>query len=203
MVHGDDNGLILPPKIAPKQVGIILASDDDETKKVAKEIYNKLKDANITSFIDDSEKSFGFKMAEAEVNGIPVRIELGKRDISEDKITISRRDTLEKNRININDDIVLYITNLMINIQDNLFNRAKKRQEELTYYVESLDEVKKIMDNKPGFIYTPWCGCLECEDKMKEIKGLKSRCIVKDDEEHICPVCGKKSKHIVVWGIQY
>ena len=203
MVHGDDNGLILPPKIAPMQVAIVKATDDDNTNKIAKELANKLTKANITNYIDTSEKSFGFKLAEAEVNGIPVRIELGKRDLAQNKITIARRDTLEKYEISLEEDMVSYIDNLMNEIQTNLFNRAKKRQESLTYHVKTLDEIKKIMDTKPGFIYAPWCGSEECENKMKEIKGLKSRCIVSDTEDEVCPICGKKSKHIVVWGIQY
>ena len=203
MVHGDDNGLILPPKIAPMQVAIVKATDDDNTNKIAKELANKLTKANITNYIDTSEKSFGFKLAEAEVNGIPVRIELGKRDLAQNKITIARRDTLEKYEISLEEDIVSYINKLMEEIQSNLFNRAKKRQESLTYHVKTLDEIKKIMDTKPGFIYAPWCGNEECENKMKEIKGLKSRCIVSDTEDEVCPICGKKAKHIVVWGIQY
>ena len=203
MVHGDDFGLILPPKIAPIQVAIIKATTDDETNIVANQIKEKLTNANIISYIDESDKSFGYKLAEAEVNGIPVRIELGKRDISNNKITITRRDTLEKNQIEINDNIALYIEKLMTEIQNNLYNRAKKRKESMTYQAKTLDEIKNIMNKQPGFIYAPWCGNDECEIKMKEIKGLKSRCITSDDTTKKCPVCGKKSQHIVVWGIQY
>lgn len=203
MVHGDDRGLILPPRIAPLQVAIIKATDDDETNSLADKILSELNKNNITSYIDNSEKSFGFKMAEAEVNGIPVRIELGHRDIENGIITISRRDTLEKNTIKIDDDIVSYINSLLNNIQINLYNRAKERKEKMTYHVKTLDEIKKIMDTQPGFIYAPWCGKEECELKMKEIKGLKSRCIVENIDNEVCPVCGEKSKHLVVWGIQY
>ena len=91
----------------------------------------------------------------------------------------------------------------MENIQNNLYNRAKTRRDSMTYHAKTLEEIKKIMDTQPGFIYAPWCGNEECELKMKEIKGLKSRCITEDNENEICPVCNKKSKHIVVWGIQY
>ena len=203
MVHGDDFGLILPPKIAPRQVAIVKATCDDETNSLANELYNKLISADIKAFIDDSDKSFGFKLAESEVNGIPVRIELGKREVSSGKITIARRDTLEKIQVDSNIDIVDYINNLMTDIQNNLYERAKKRKESMTYHVKTLDEIKHIMDTAPGFIYAPWCGNEECELQMKEIKGLKSRCIVEDNDKEVCPVCGKKSKHIVVWGIQY
>ena len=142
-------------------------------------------------------------MAEAEVNGIPVRIELGKRDIANKVITISRRDTLEKEQIAFEADIVSHINKLMENIQNNLYERAKTRRDSMTYQAKTLEEIKQIMDTQPGFIYAPWCGCEECELKMKEIKGLKSRCITEDNDKEACPVCGKKSKHIVVWGIQY
>ena len=88
-------------------------------------------------------------------------------------------------------------------IQSNLYNKAKKRKESMTYHAKNLEEVKKIMDTQPGFIYAPWCGSEECELKMKDIKGLKSRCITEDNDKDTCVVCGKKSKHTVVWGIQY
>lgn len=203
MVHGDDAGLILPPKIAPLQVAIIKATSDEETNKLALEIKEKLTHANITSYIDNTEKSFGYKLAEAEVNGIPVRIELGKRDLSNGVITISRRDTFEKNQIALETDLVTYLNNLFDEIQNNLYQKAKIRRDSMTYHAKTLEEIRKIMDTQPGFIYAPWCGNTECELKMKEIKGLKSRCITEDNEQEICPVCGKKSKHIVVWGIQY
>lgn len=203
MVHGDDAGLILPPKIAPLQVAIIKATSDEETNKLALEIKEKLTHANITSYIDNTEKSFGYKLAEAEVNGIPVRIELGKRDLSNGVITISRRDTFEKKQIALETDLVTYLNNLFDEIQNNLYQKAKIRRDSMTYHAKTLEEIRKIMDTQPGFIYAPWCGNTECELKMKEIKGLKSRCITEDNEQEICPVCGKKSKHIVVWGIQY
>lgn len=203
MVHGDDNGLILPPKIAPVQVAIIKATSDEETNELASKLESELKNANISVYVDNTDKSFGFKLAEAEVNGIPVRIELGKRDILNKVITVSRRDTLEKKQISYDTNIIEYINDLMNDIQCNLYNRAKDRRDSMTYHVKKLDEIKKIMDTQPGFIYAPWCGREECELKMKEIRGLKSRCIVEDNESEVCPVCGNKSKHIVIWGIQY
>lgn len=203
MVHGDDAGLILPPKIAPRQVSIIKATNDEETNNLANKLYQTLIENGISAYIDNSDKSFGYKLAESEVNGIPVRIELGKREVSSGLITIARRDTLEKVQISSDSDIVEYINNLMEKIQTNLYNRAKERRDQMTYHVKTLEEIKQIMDTQPGFIYAPWCGHEECELKMKEIKGLKSRCIVEDNHEENCPVCGQKSQHIVVWGIQY
>ena len=203
MVHGDDNGLILPPKIAPVQVAIIKATTDEKTNELAEKIHQTLDKANITSYIDETEKSFGYKLAEAEVNGIPVRIELGKRDIENNQITIARRDTLEKNTISINENIVEYIEDLMKKIQKNLYERAKARRDSMTYKAKTIDEIRKIMSTQPGFIYAPWCGNTECELKMKEINGLKSRCITEENDHDKCPVCGKTSKYTVVWGIQY
>ncbi len=203
MVHGDDNGLILPPKIAPTQVAIIKATDDEQTNLIANQILEKLTSSNISTYIDQTDKSFGFKLAEAEVNGIPVRIELGKRDLLNNVITVSRRDTLEKTQVSIDEDIEKYVKKLMDDIQKNLYERAKKRKEKMTYHVKTKEEIEKIMNTQPGFIYAPWCGKEECELKMKEIKGLKSRCITEDNEEEVCPICKGKSKHIVVWGIQY
>ena len=203
MVHGDDFGLVLPPKIAPIQVAIIKATNDDSTNELANKIKNSLDESNISSYIDDTDKTFGFKMAEAEVNGIPVRIELGKRDIENNVITISRRDTLEKKQIPLDSDVVKYIKELFENIQNNLYEKALERKNSMTYHAKTLKEIENIMNKQPGFIYAPWCGKEQCELKMKEIKGLKSRCIVEDNSNEKCPVCGEKSKHIVVWGIQY
>lgn len=205
MVHGDDKGLILPPKIAPKQVVIIPIGDDEIVNNTVNDIYNKLNSNGISVYIDDTEKSPGFKFAEAEVNGIPVRIEIGKRDLENNTVTIARRDTNEKETVYLNTDITDYVNSLMKEIQTNLYNRALKRQKELTFEARSLDEVNNIMDKHPGFIKADWCGNLECEMKMKEIKGTKSRCILENEKPLTgkCVVCGKEAKHLVVWGIQY
>ncbi len=203
MVHGDDRGLVLPPKIAPIQVIIIKATNDEQTSILADKIKNELSNANIFTTIDETDKTFGYKLAEAEVNGIPIRIEIGKRELQENKITITRRDTLEKNHLSLDQDITSHINKMLDDIQNNLYQKAKLRKEKMTYHVKTLKEIEKIMDTQPGFIYAPWCGNTECELKMKEIKGLKSRCIVEENTQETCPVCGKKSKYIVVWGIQY
>ena len=207
MVHGDDNGLILPPRIAPRQVVIVgIGKNDEIVNSAVNKCYEDLKKAGISVYIDSTERSPGFKFAEAEVNGIPVRLEIGKRDLANNQITIARRDTREKLLFNYDKNLVDNIKKLMDDIQTNMYNRAKKRMESLTYSATTYEEVKKIMDTQPGFIYAPWCGEQECELKMKEIRGTKSRCIVETydhDHEHKCVVCGKKAKHNVVWGIQY
>lgn len=206
MVHSDDNGLVLPPKIAPRQVVIVPIGTDNEVMIQAEKLLVDLRTAGVTVFIDDSKKSPGFKFAEHEVNGIPVRIELGKRDLDAGVITLARRDTGEKVTISKDVDIAEEVKALLGNIQTSLYQKALARRNELTYNCTTLDEVKNIMETKPGFIYAPWCGKTECELKMKEIRGTKSRCI---DESHVCGedekcvVCGEKAKHMVVWGIQY
>ena len=205
MVHSDENGLILPPKIAPRQVAIIPIGTSDRVKDISNEILNKLSNAGIVAYVDNTERSPGFKFAEAEVNGIPIRIEIGERDLNENKITFARRDTYEKLVEPMNIDIVEYVKELMNKIQNNMFDKAKARLEELTYECHNLDEVKKIMNEKPGFVKAMWCGDPECELKMKEIKGTKSRCILEEAKpiDDKCIVCGRPAKDLVVWGIQY
>jgi len=202
MVHGDDNGLVLPPRVAPTQVVIIGIGDVNDK---VNEVYNNLKNAGISVKIDDSEKSPGFKFAEAEVNGIPVRIEIGKRDLDNDCITIARRDTLERMTVDKDIDIVSYVNELFDKIHDNLYEKALKRNESLTFTAKTLDDVKEIMDKQPGYIIADWCGSEECELKMKEIKGTKSRCILENHDKITgkCVVCTKEAKDTVVWGIQY
>ncbi len=205
MVHSDDNGLVLPPNIAPRQVAIIPIGVSDRVNDKAYAVCDKLTKAGIVAYVDSTERSPGFKFAEAEVNGIPVRIEIGERDLNENKITFARRDTREKLTESLDVDVVSYVKDLMNTIQQDMYNRAKARQEELTYECHNLDEVKKIMEEKPGFVKAMWCGDEECELKMKEIRGTKSRCIL-ENHEHIddkCIVCGKPAKELVVWGIQY
>lgn len=205
MVHSDENGLVLPPKIAPRQVAIVPIGDDENVNALAKDICDKLNDKDITAFVDTTEKSPGFKFAEHEVNGIPVRVELGKRDYENGVVTLARRDTREKITVSIDADIVVEIEKLLADIQTNLYNRALARRDELTYESTSLDEIKDIMNTRPGFVKAMWCGHEECELKMKEIRGMKSRCILEDAKpiDDKCVVCGKPANHLVVWGIQY
>ena len=205
MVHSDDYGLVLPPKIAPRQVVIVPVKDDVNVNTLAEDLCNKLNDNNITTYIDYSNKSAGFKFAEAEVNGIPIRIEIGPRDLSDGFITFVRRDTREKTNVFINDDVVSNVKTLLNDIQNNLYNIALERRNEMTYVAKSMDEMKEIISNHPGFVKAMWCGNKECEDKIKEIKGTKSRCIP-FEQEHIsdkCVCCDKDAKEMVIWGIQY
>lgn len=205
MVHSDDYGLVLPPRIAPRQVVIIPIGEDEEILSLASKYKDELLKNDITAYIDDSKKSPGFKFAEAEVNGIPVRIELGKRDLDNGIITVARRDTREKITTTKDVEIVSYIKNLLETIQNDMYNRAKTRRDNLTFEAHNLEEMEQILNTQPGFIHAMWCGDKECEEKIKEIRGCKSRCILPDAEkiDDVCVCCGKKAKHHVVWGIQY
>ena len=206
MVHGDDNGLVLPPRIAPRQVAIVPIGKDEEVNEKANEVLAALRAAGVRAFADFSEKSPGFKFAEHEVNGIPVRIEIGKRDLDQGLVTLARRDTREKVNVPVNSGIAAEVKALLNQIQENMFEVAKKRNAEKTYECTSLLEIEKIMSEKPGYVRACWCGDPACEARMKEIRGTKSRCIdetykVKSTDK--CVVCGKPAKYKVVWGVQY
>ena len=207
MVHGDNNGLVLPPKVAPTQVIIVPIKNDENVLKLANEYLQKLQDAGIRAKVDDSDKSAGFKFAEYEMKGIPVRIEIGPRDLQENKIVIARRDTNEKMQESKDINIVSYVKDLMEKIHQNMFDRAKKRNDEKTYVCKNLDEVKNQLKKGTGYFKTMWCGDPQCEAKMKELGGLKSRCIpFADAQQHLsdtCVCCGKKAKEMIVWGNQY
>ena len=204
MTHSDDRGLVLPPKIAPRQVVIIPIKNEENLISICEHIKESYDEKGITSYIDYTDKSAGYKFAEAEVNGIPIRIEVGPRDLENNNVTIVRRDTLDKEVIKLND--VINVTSQWLDkMQNDMFNKALENLKTRTYDATTLDEVKDIMENKPGFVNAYWCGNEECELKMKEIRGTKSRCIIEsnDYEHEKCIVCGKNAKHKVVWGIQY
>ena len=203
MCHGDDNGLVLPPRIAPRKVAIITYSDDLLEK--AYEIRDMLNKGGIVAYVDDSEKSAGFKFAEAEVQGIPFRIEIGKRELENNKIVVARRDNFKKEEVSLDTDLITYFKEQIDVMHNDMFNRAKKRMEEKTYVCHNMDEVKEVMENHPGFIKAMWCGDEACEEKFKEIRGTKSRCIPFEQEkvDTKCVCCGKEAKDMVIWGIQY
>ena len=205
MVHADDYGLVLPPRIAPKQVVIIPIGNDPKVDELANKYKEELLKNDITAYIDDSEKSPGFKFAEAEVNGIPIRIEVGKRDLENNKVTFVRRDTREKIEKTLDVNVVEFTKELLETIQKDMYNRALERQNKLTFEAHNLEDMEKILNTQPGFIHAMWCGDEACETRIKEIKGCKSRCIVENGEriDDKCVCCGKEAKHHVIWGIQY
>ena len=204
MVHADNYGLVLPPRIAPRQVVIIPIGKDDEVMNKAKEINEALNNVGVTCYIDISDKSPGFKFAEAEVNGIPIRIEIGKRDLENNQITFVRRDTREKITESMDVDVVNYVKDLLETIQNDMYKKAIERRDALTFEAKTLEDMEKILNTQPGFIHADWCGNEACENKIKEIKGCKSRCITDDKLlTGKCVCCGKEAKYHVIWGIQY
>ena len=206
MVHSDDKGLVLPPRIAPKQVVIIPIGKDEKVYELSREFKEVLNNAGVIAYVDETDKSPGFKFAEAEVNGIPVRIEVGLRDLENNQITFARRDTGEKIPVSLDKlDIVKYTKELLEKIQKDMYDRAVERRNVLTFEAHNLDEMEEILNKQPGFIHAMWCGNPNCEAKIKEIKGCKSRCIVENGEriDEKCVCCGQEAKHHVIWGIQY
>jgi prolyl-tRNA synthetase len=208
MVHSDDKGLVLPPRIAPRQVVIIPIGADKNPRvnELAKEYSEALNKNGIVTYIDDSKKSPGFKFAEAEVNGIPVRLEIGARDLENNQITFARRDTSEKIPMTLDNlDIVKYTFELLETIQKDMYNRAVERRDKLTFEAHNLEDMERILNTQPGFIHAMWCGDPACEARIKEIKGCKSRCIMENEKsiDDKCVCCGKEAKYHVIWGIQY
>lgn len=204
MTHGDDNGLVLPPAVAPIQAVLIpIAMHKDGVLEKANEVYSKIKSVCRVK-LDDSEQSPGWKFSEYEMKGVPLRIELGPKDIENNSCVVVRRDNREKTVVSL-DELDKKIPELLQAVRDGLYEKALKRRAEMTFDAHNLDELKDIADNKPGFIRAMWCGDRECEDKLKEVAGVTSRCIP-FEQEHIsdnCVCCGKKAKHMLYWGKAY
>ena len=204
MTHGDDNGLVLPPAIAPTQLVIIpIAAHKAGVLDKANELYDRLKNVCRVK-LDDSDQSPGWKFAEYEMKGVTLRIEIGPRDIENGQCVVVRRDNREKYTVAL-DEIETRIPELLKAVQDGLYNKALERRRGMTFDAHSLDEMKEIADTKPGFIRSMWCGDRECEDKLKEVAGVTSRCIPFEQEEltDTCVCCGKKAKHMLYWGKAY
>ena len=204
MVHGDDNGLVLPPAIAPIQAVVIpIAAHKEGVLDKANEVYGRLKKI-CRAKIDTSEQTPGWKFAEYEMKGVPLRIELGPKDIENNSCIVVRRDNGEKISVSL-DELEAKIPELLNAVRDGLYNKALERRANMTFTAHTLDEMKDIADNKPGFIKAMWCGDRECEDKLKEYAGVTSRCIPFEQEEidGKCVCCGKKAKHMLYWGKAY
>ncbi len=204
MTHSDDAGLVLPPKIAPIKVDIIPIKETDNVNNLINELKLKLEESGISYIIDNSDKSPGFKFANAEVKGYPLRIEIGPRDLENNKVTIVRRDTLEKISIDPK-DIINEITKLLNSIQENLYNRALQRRDSMIYNLKTYDELKEMSKKPGGFAYVNWCGNVECENKIKDELGLKSRCIPFENQEPDgkCIYCNQTAKTKIYFGKQY
>lgn len=204
MTHSDDAGLVLPPKIAPIKVDLIPIKETDKVNNLINELKLKLEESGISYIVDNSDKSPGFKFANAEVKGYPLRIEIGPRDLENNQITIVRRDTLEKITINP-DKTIDEIKRLLDEIQENLYNRALKRRDSMIYNLNTYEELTEMSKKQGGFAYVNWCGDVACENKIKDDLGLKSRCIPFENHEPDgkCICCGKEAKTKIYFGKQY
>ena len=205
MTHGDNNGLVLPPRIAPTQVIVIpVAQHKEGVIEANTAVMDRLKAAGFRVKMDDSDHAPGWKFAEYEMKGVPLRLELGPKDIEKNQCVLVRRDSGEKTFVSL-DGIEETVAQMLDSIHDGLYAKAKKNLEDNTYPCLTLAEVKEKMQERGGFAKAMWCGDLECELKMKEEAGVSSRCIPFAQEQlsDVCACCGKPAKKMVVWGVAY
>lgn len=205
MVHGDDSGLVLPPKIAPVQVDVIpIMQNKDSVLNKAYEVKEALVKAGLRVKVDDTDKKPGWKFSEQEMRGIPVRVEMGPRDIEAGQAIIVRRDTREKTTVAI-ESLAEEIKNILDKMQTEMLERARTHREAHTYVATNYDEFKDVVANKPGFVKAMWCGDQACEDKIKEETTATSRCMPFEQEHlsDVCVCCGRPAKKMVYWGKAY
>ena len=205
MTHGDDSGLVLPPSVAPIQVVVIPVQQHKEgVIEKANEIADLLKSAGYRVKVDASEQSPGWKFSEYEMKGVPLRVEIGPRDIAENKCVIVRRDNREKSFVSL-DNLSEAIAEGLKNLQQAIFEKALQNRENRTFTAENLDELKKIAAENSGYIRAMWCGDLECEMKLKEEADVTSRCMPFGMEPigDKCVCCGRAAKKLVYWGKAY
>ena len=205
MVHGDDSGLVLPPKIAPIQVAIVpVAQHKPGVLEKAQELRDKLSQKYRVK-LDDSDNSPGWKFAQYEMQGVPLRVEIGPKDLENNQCVLVRRDTREKQFISL-DQLEAAVEQGLSDLHDAMYQRALQNLREKTFTATTYQEFLDIAQNHPGFIKAMWCGDSACEDKIKEeTGGVKSRCIPFEEEQlsDVCVCCGKPAKHMVYWGKQY
>ena len=205
MSHGDDNGLVLPPAVAPIQVVILPINQQKEgVLEKAREIADRLK-SKYRVKIDDSDNSAGWKFAEYEMKGVPLRLEIGPKDIEKNQCVIVRRDNREKSFVSL-DNLEDTIDNLLKALAENIYRIAYENMEKRTYDCTTTDEIiNKLNENGDGFIRAMWCGEEECEGKVKELTGVGSRCIPFEQKQisDKCVCCGKPAKHMLYWGKAY
>ena len=204
MVHGDDSGLVLPPKIAPVQLVILpIAMHKGGVLEKAEELKNKLSESFKVK-VDASDKTPGWKFSEYEMKGVPLRLEIGPKDIENNQCVLVRRDTREKIFVSL-DELEAKVAELLEDIQNSLFKKALDHREETTNVALTYDEFKDIVATKPGFVKAMWCGDVECENKIKEDTTATARCMPFEQEElsDTCVCCGKKAKAMVYWGKAY
>ncbi len=209
MVHGDDKGLVLPPKIAPVQVVIVpipyKGADPAAIAAKAKEVADKLKAKGVSVVLDDrDEYTPGWKFNQWELKGVPVRIEIGPRDLKQQQVTIARRDTYQKTAVK-EEDVLVTVEKLFEEIQSNMFAKAKATLAEKTTSVQNYDVFKKVVAEKGGFLKAAWCGSAECEAKIKDDTGatIRVRPFEKEEPSVNCVYCGQKAKEIVYFARSY
>ncbi|APQ71667.1 proline--tRNA ligase [Clostridium botulinum] len=204
MVHGDNSGLKLPPRIAPTQAVIIpVAQHKEGVLEKAKELKERLAKV-VRVKLDDSDKMPGWKYSEYEMKGIPLRIEIGPKDIEKNQAVLVRRDNREKTIVSL-DEIEIKVQEMLDIIHNSMLEEAKKTRDEKTYVATNMEEFEDTIENKPGFIKAMWCGDRACEDKIREVTGATSRCMPFEQEvvSDTCVCCGKKAKNLVYWGRAY
>lgn len=205
MVHGDDSGLVLPPRIAPVQLMVVPIQQKKEgILEAAKALKESFIKSGIMARLDDADKSPGYKFADAEIRGIPLRAEMGPKDLANSTCVLVRRDTREKYIVSI-DEAPEKAKEIMETMQKEMFEKAKKHLESHITDVTTYDEFKDAVDNKPGFIRAMWCGDVACEEKIKADTTATSRCIPFEQEQisDKCVCCGKPAKNLVFWGKAY
>ena len=205
MTHGDNSGLVLPPKIAPIQIIVVpVAQHKEGVLDAAYDLYDRLKAAGLRVKIDSSDNSLGWKCAQYEMKGVPLRVEIGPKDIEKGCCVAVRRDNGEKVVVSLS-ELEARIPEVLNDVQAGLFSKAKLNLDTHTYAAKTLEEAKELQEKNGGFIKTMWCGDLECEMKMKEVAGMSSRCIPFEQEtiSDVCPCCGKPAKTMIYWGIAY
>lgn len=204
MTHGDNNGLVLPPAVAPVQVVILpIAMHKEGVLDKAMELRDRLAQSFRVK-VDDSDNSAGWKFAEYEMKGVPLRLEIGPKDIANNQCVLVRRDNREKTFVSL-DHLEAAIAEQLEAVRAGLYEKALARREEMTYSAKTLEELKELAEHKPGFIKAMWCGDLACEEALKEEAGVTSRCIPFAQEQiaDTCVCCGKPAKHMLYWGKAY
>ena len=205
MTHGDNNGLVLPPRVAPIQVVILpVAQHKPGVLEAAAGLKERLEQANVRVKLDDSDNSMGWKCAEYEMKGVPLRVECGPRDLENGQCVLVRRTDREKVVVKL-EELETAVAEQLALVQRQMFEKAKRNLDEHIYEAHSLEEAKALQEANGGYIKTMWCGDLDCELKMKEVAGMSSRCIpfAQEKLDDVCPCCGKPASKMVYWGIAY
>ena len=205
MAHGDNRGLKLPPRVAPIQAVIVpVAMHKEGVKEKAEELYNSLSEKYKVELDVREQYSPGYKFNDWEMRGVPVRIEIGPRDIEANKCVVVRRDTAEKIDVSL-DELSGKLNEILEKIQKNMYEECKKNVEQKTTVATNMDEFTENLNNNQGYVKTMWCGDAECEEKIHELTGAKSRCMPFEQEKisDKCVYCGKTADKMVVWGRQY